>query len=398
MVANTKEYLERADANTFFLAPRDKGSELAASIGKLGLARIHLLQERFGLRPDALFLVGPDASPSRNTLRCVSGFITGGNYIWGDGKTELIPLVFYSNACGLCTVGLPSLPDKDSIFQRLLDLQSCPPSIDGINVMLDFAISNHFIAVYKLHAISQPYDFSYISILHCSAPELKVTSPLGIGLHPKASAQLSQIVENYDTPLGSIPYVSGANAIMYYNLYRYADWFAKKKRALIAMTLFPEGTILNNRMHLGLTSMNECRLGNQIVDGSVEAGDYPFLLGPNAVSFLFSPKPNLDDQCFAALGYGELSPHYARRLATPNLVPHGGGYLYDYIADFSWSLLNNGNFLQLVILTTAGNELVVPDVTDLPYRFRDESTLNWCESYGICRRTAALVPEFCLRL
>jgi hypothetical protein len=75
---NKQQLLERASAHIFSSGLNDSGERLGLANMKYGLAKIHLAQEAFGLKPDATFITAPDVSITRNTHRWESGFGYGG--------------------------------------------------------------------------------------------------------------------------------------------------------------------------------------------------------------------------------------------------------------------------------------------------------------------------------
>lgn len=390
--------MDRAHDYVFGPAGGDETSQLGDIVARIGIARLHILQTELGVPPDAYCILTPDRSPSRNSFRCRSGVVVGGVYIWGDGTREFVPLGFAPTACGLCTVGLNVLPPAVQIFNRLLAFPATQSTVDGTRIRLDFARRNHFISVFEVRALAQcpAPRHAYIAILHCSVPEIKQTSQFGFGLDYFRSQSLRDRADTLSSPLGEISFASGPLAKEYYDLCSYANSFACRKRAVIASYLFPDGEVLSNSQHHGLLSPNSCTVGSQQADSS---DVLPFLLGPNQSSFLVVPsglqvKPQLGT-------HQRVTPETARSVNTApmlgRLVPHGGGCHFDFLASSDLEIDSIHSHFSFRLTVRNGSELIVPDVSDMPYGFRNADVLTTCEQEGFCRPIAELIPKYCLR-
>ncbi|MHA1957177.1 MAG: hypothetical protein ACW968_09650, partial [Candidatus Thorarchaeota archaeon] len=69
--------------------------------------------------PDATFIGAPDATITRNLKRWNGGFGYGGKLAWGDGSNDLLILDSMPNACGMLVGGLETLPDMDSLLEKV---------------------------------------------------------------------------------------------------------------------------------------------------------------------------------------------------------------------------------------------------------------------------------------
>ena len=65
--------LERARRHIFSTGMGDAASQLSQVNMAYGLAKIHLVQEKYGLDPDASFVTTPDETISRNASRWEQG-------------------------------------------------------------------------------------------------------------------------------------------------------------------------------------------------------------------------------------------------------------------------------------------------------------------------------------
>lgn len=377
-LSSVQEYEEARQAVSFE-APRDPSSDLAEKIGTLGLARIRQLERYVGMPAAATMRVGADASPSHNSLRFRSGFFTGGEYKWGNGDTEIVPLGFSANACGYCMFGDEKRPQRDETLSRLKILVGSSHKIEGIPLQIDLGKSNHFAASFEVDPIDHQIASQVppiIHIVHCSAPELKSDSPLGVGLHIEHSESLRRRTRSYSSSLGEILYLEGSFARMYADASSFADRFAKQKREYIGRQLYPSATTLSNPMHLGLTGMNSCVLGSQVADPERLFPYFPVLLGPACDSFLVAPK--------------DTAP-----IVQP-LVPHGGGYKLDYLRSSNLFLDTENKSLMVEAVTDCGNRIVASQLNDLPFSFRRQ-VVEWIDAKGHHRPIARLRPILCVR-
>ena len=78
--------LRRAEKHVFSTGLNDATSHLAKVNMKYGLAKMHIAQRAFGIRPDATFISSPDETVTRNVTRWEQGVSYGGKITWGNGK------------------------------------------------------------------------------------------------------------------------------------------------------------------------------------------------------------------------------------------------------------------------------------------------------------------------
>ena len=69
-----EELLAQAEEYIFSTGLLDGAVHLCKANMKYGLAKIHHVQKRLGLKPDATFISTPDMTISRNSARWKSGF------------------------------------------------------------------------------------------------------------------------------------------------------------------------------------------------------------------------------------------------------------------------------------------------------------------------------------
>jgi len=123
MTLSIGDGLDRADVNLTDWAADDCAGRAAVQLSRFALARLHYLEEHYGLVPSAECIVGPDSSPSRNPGRLAAGYSTGGEVWWSPGR-PFMPVDMLPNCCGI-TVGrlLGSAEPLKEYYDRL-DLAS----------------------------------------------------------------------------------------------------------------------------------------------------------------------------------------------------------------------------------------------------------------------------------
>jgi hypothetical protein len=222
MAAND-ELLAQAEQYIFSTGLLDGATHLCKANMKYGLAKIHWVQQRLGLKPDATFVSTPDMTISRNTTRWKSGFGYGGKVSWGYGNTELVILNTKPNSCGMMVGGLDRFPDISELVGKLDKLSDRKAEIDGIEIEWDFHLSNHFIDLFWVKPLSGVKLPEYVFIIHSSARELRGDNRKGFGLYYDRSPRLKDMAERFDTPFGSLYVLTGPLVKEYYEFYRYAE-------------------------------------------------------------------------------------------------------------------------------------------------------------------------------
>lgn len=224
-----------------------------------GIAKIHFLQEKLGLKADATFISTPDATITRNAERWNNGFGYGGKIEWGNGTLELMILDLLPNACGMLVGGLEELPQIETLIDKVstISVKSSDIKVNGIKVVWDFGRGNHFIDVFKVRDIMGMENFlPYIFIIHGAGDELRDDNPKGYGLYYYRSKRLENIAKKIDTPFGKIRFLTGKEASDYYEKYKFVDDFSKRRRIEFAKRLFGDFKIISNETHQGLADIN----------------------------------------------------------------------------------------------------------------------------------------------
>jgi hypothetical protein len=391
--------LQRAMEHIFSTGLDDSGARLGLANMQYGLAKIHLAQEALGLAPDATFIAAPDLTITRNLNRWRSGFGYGGRLTWGDGQQEWIPLDLKPNCCGMLAGGLNRLPARDTLLQRVQELQSEELSLDGIPLTWDFGESNHFITLFRMTPLDDNSFLPYAFVMHGAGSELRGETVWGDGLYWDRSERLQRKAEILETPFGPLRILTGQAARDYYAFCQRVDTFARERRLLIAQRLFDEVTTYNNEAHQGLVSMNDMVLGTCLVR---EGGNTisPLTLQANLPAYLVRGRPNLSDDVIERLGLGERARRLGLydRLRSANIVPHGGGYTFPHLQDvLSVIELGQERYFELS-LGTDDSRQIVSDVCDLPYAYRGMEVVERVVELGLGELVARLDPIYVLKL
>jgi hypothetical protein len=281
---------------------------------KYGLAKIHWVQFQLGLEPDATFVGAPDATVTRNIRRWQSGIGYGGKLAWGDGQQKLVFLDSMANACGMLVGGLETIPTMDSLVESTSLALDTKEIIDDVPIEWDFAVSNHFIDLFRYKPVDENADtsFRYVFIIHGSVPELKGDNDtkFGFGLYRHKSEILRNMTEEFDTPFGKTWILTEDNASEYLRLNDFACELSRKKRSKAAEAIFGDFTEICNPIHQGLLNMNEHLLGCQNTKDKSKTGFLPIALRSDLPAYLVSGRPNFDEDIMEHLGFTKRAEKY----------------------------------------------------------------------------------------
>jgi hypothetical protein len=373
---------------------------------KYGLAKLHHVQHSMGLEPNATFIGAPDATITRNQKRWNGGFGYGGKLAWGDGGSDLLILDSMPNACGMLVGGLETLPDMDSLLEKVNSMLTHEEVIDGIPIQWDFAVGNHFIDLFRYKPSTDDSDFpyNYAFIIHGSVPELKGDNPskYGFGQYVHKSKILADMVENVNTPYGDIHMLTGDDAKQYLNLNNYACELSKKKRLRAAEELFGDFVEISNPIHQGLISMNEHLLGCQDTNDSSTGGLFPIALRSDLPAYLVQGNPSYDDEVIENLGFTKRAEKYGvmNRLLEANILPHGGGYGFPSIIGVSNVIETNSETRYFVTELATGqeSEKIFSSPREIQFSYRGKEVLKRTLDLGLCSIVAHLIPRTVLKV
>ncbi len=386
--------LDRARQHIFSTGMNDSGSRLCLANMPYGIAKLHCLQERLGVEPDATFVATPDMTISRNITRWQSGFGYGGKISWGDGGNDALVLDTKPNVCGMLVGSIEEMPEIPDLIRRMAKMTADPPEIDGLPIKWDFAKGNHFIDICVIDPIVPDLNLpKYAFVLHAAGGELRSETSHGPGLYWDFSDELMARCDKLETPFGPLHYLSGEYAESYMEFYRYADEFAKRRRLLAAERLFDEFDLIANETHQGLINKNEAILGCHHIDLDADKL-YPLMLRSDIPGYLLRGKPNFSDTTIDALGFRGRAEELGvlHRLTNANLLPHGAGYTLPHILDVTRVIEESGiRYFECDTVNDRGRE-VISHPRDVPHDYRGRSVVLATMELDLGEMVAKLVP------
>ena len=392
--------LQRAAEHIFSTGVADSGTRLGLANMTYGLAKIHHVQERLGMRPDATFVSAPDVTVTRNTSRWRSGFGYGGALTWGDGDDEVVFLDLKPNACGMLMGALDHRPNERELLARLQDLGHEKSEIRGIPLQWDFGESNHFIDVFRVEPESgAPDDLPpYAFLMHVAGSELRGETDLGPGLYWDHSPALRERMEVHQTPFGPLRVLTGSCAQEYLDHYHEVEAFVRERRLYAAERIFGDFEILNNDTHQGLVGLNRILLGCYSFDDAERL--YPVGLRPDVPAYLVRGRPNLTEDAMDRLGMLERATRLGvrDRVEGANVLPHGGGYVFPDIEDVARVHEMNGDRYFEVVLREGRGRSILEQVGHLPFEYRGSQVLQRALDLDMLEVAARLSPEYVLKV
>jgi len=395
-----EEYLSRAKDHLFMTGVNDNGMKLCAANMVYGIAKIHFLQEKLGLKADATFISTPDATITRNAERWNNGFGYGGKIEWGNEALELMILDLLPNACGMLVGGLEELPQIEILIDKVstISVKSSDIKVNGIKVVWDFGKGNHFIDVFKVRDIMGMENFlPYIFIIHGAGDELRDDNPKGYGLYYYRSKRLENIAKKIDTPFGKIRFLTGKEASDYYEQYKFVDDFSKRRRIEFAKRLFGDFKIISNETHQGLADINTMLLGCHLIkDNQI----LPIALRGDLPAYLVYGKPSFTKEQIENLGFEKRAKKLdlTNRLRNANVVPHGGGYHFPDILSVLKVIENNGQRYFLMDLINDRGKKVIKDLREIPYDYRGRMVVLRTLELDLAKIIAKLIPLYVLKI
>jgi len=397
---NRQELLKNARNHCFFIGLNDSGAALCRANSIYGIAGIHYVQQKLGMKANATFITTPDMTITRNESRWKSGFGYGGKVSWGEGDIEFIILNTKPNACGMLVGGLEELPDIKSLIKKLYEIEMSKIQIDDIEVTWDFYKSNHFIDLFEVKPVAKielnlpPYAF----IIHGSADEFKGDNKLGFGLYFNKSKRLSEMAEYIQTPFADLYILTGSNAKRYFEKYKYVENFTKKKRKQAAELLFGSFKEISNETHQGLINMNEILLGCHYVKNDDTL--FPFTLRGDLPAYLVRGNPNLSPESIDLLGFEKRAKRLDvyDKLLKANIFPHGGGYVLPDILTVNEVIEIDGKRCFEVDMQNDRGKKIISEVRELPFEYRGRMVVLRALEIGIIEIIAKLIPKYVLKI
>lgn len=393
-----RDLLERANDHYFSTGLGDGASCLCRANMQYGLAKIHVVQERFGLDPDAIFISSPDETVTRNVNRWKAGFGYGGRLVWGSGKEKLIILDTMPNACGMLVGGLDELPEIRQLLQHIKDLQNI--YVDDVKIEWDYYRGNHFIDLFKIVNQSPDHNLpEYAFIVHGSVSELRGETEKGLGLYLEKSKSLKERSTLVETKFGPLHVLLDSDAEEYFSFFKYAEFLAEEKRKEIAKEIFGRFTEVCNIAHQLLLNYNVLLLGCHDTK-SQDACVFPIALRADLPAFLMKGIDNLKDDTMEILGFRKRAERLGviDTLANANILPHGGGYAFnDFVGVKDVMEIDGERYFVLDMKSGMGN-LVCSNVRDLEFCYRGKRVVTRSVELGLGKVAARLIPYWALKV
>lgn len=378
------EALEEAGEYIFSTGLNDTGSQLFRSSMVVGMAKLHYLQEKLGIKRRAIFISTPDENPLRRQVDWLGGFAYGGKLVWGNGDLDLMVLNTKPNGCGML-VGKVDDVDFDVLEEKLKSLLGTHPSIttlrgDHIDVEWDFNLGNHFIDVFDIFDYEtgeqQPYK---VVIVHSDAPEMKEKNQGGMGLYyNQDNPELHRLMKKLKTPFGDVYYLTGQDAEQYLQLVGVVRDFAERKRDYVFNYLFRDGEMIMNRSHQTLINRNQIVLGAY----HVPEGDntlFPVTTNVDEASYLVRGRPSLTDDVIDGLGFKPRAKQFSveHQLRTANVIPHGAGYTFpslDHVTGFD--IQSDNQIVPTALFKGSAERVPLTSIREIPYNYRGKEVID----------------------
>jgi len=393
-----EEFLNEAEKHIFSMGLGDSGSKLCKANMKYGLAKIHYWQESSGITPRATFISTPDMTVTRNVNRWRAGFGYGGKISWGKGDEEIIVLNTKPNACGMFVGGLERFPDEKRLLERVEVFQKKKSFVNKIKVKWDFSKGNHFIEIFSVKPMVEVELPPYVFVIHGSASELRENSPFAWGLYYDKSPALKKEADCVNTPFGPLCILEGKKAKRYFELYQFADAFAKQKRELVAKELFGDCQLISNETHQGLLNYNEILLGAHYINGKSKL--YPLTLRADLPAYLLKGRKNLRPESIESLGFGKRARKLGvyQRLRQANLIPHGGGYTFPQLLSVEEVYEIGGKrYFKADAANDRGKQIIF-DVRDIPFIYRGREVALKLLELELGEIAAKLIPLYVIKV
>jgi hypothetical protein len=206
------------------------------------------------------------------------------------------------------------------------------------------------------------------------------------------------MAEHIKTPFGEFHILTGGSAKKYFEKYRYAENFAKKKRKLAAKLLFGEFVEVSDETHQGLINMNEIVLGCHYL--KTDATLFPLTLRGDLPAYLVRGNPNLSPEGIELLGFEKRAKRLGvyNKLLNANIIPHGGGYTLPDILSVNKVIEVDGErYFEVEMLNDRGKK-IISEVQELPYEYRGRTVVLRALEIGLIEIVAKLIPQYVLKI
>ena len=398
-----KDLLARAKQYIFSTGLNDGTSKLCKANMKYGLAQFHIIQEKYGLEPNATFISSPDETISRNAYRWNSGLGYGGRVTWGNGSDKLVFLNTKPNHCGILVGGLERLPEIYDIIEGIDEIKSKILYYDNIKIDWDYGISNHFINCFETKNLSN-LDFPpYMFMIHGSAPEFRDDS-YGIGLYIDKSKTLKSMAIEESTIFGKQYILLDTEAKEYLEFNYKASEFSNMKRRIIADNLFQDYEIICNQPHQFLKDYNNMYLGSNCTDMDSDIIKYdifPTTLRADIAAYLFKGKQNFSETTLKNMNFIKRAEKLGLLdlLRNANVLPHGAGVELIGIKNINRIFeYKNQRYFECELKSKTRGIKVIRDMSNLEFSYRGRDVILKTLQLELGEMIARLKPIFSLKV
>ena len=399
-----KKLLTRAKQFIFSTGLNDGTSKLCKANMNYGLAQFHIIQEKYGLEPNATFISSPDETISRNAYRWNSGLGYGGRITWGKGNDKLVFLNTKPNHCGILVGGLERIPEIYNIIEGIDEIKSKILYYDNIKIDWDYGISNHFINCFETKNLSTLDLPPYMFMIHGSAPEFR-DDTYGIGLYIDKSKTLKNIAIEETTVFGKQYILLDSEAREYLEFNMMAAEFSNMKRRIIADNIFGKDyEIVCNQPHQFLKDYNNMYLGSNCTDlkcDLIKNNIFPTALRADIAAYLFKGKQNFSETTLKNMRFTERAENLGLLdlLRNANVLPHGGGYSFPDIRKVRNVLeYKDQRYFECELRSDTERLKIVRDVTNLQFEYRGRSVALKTLQLDLGEMVARLIPIFSLKV
>ncbi|MFX1275876.1 MAG: hypothetical protein ACFFBP_08050 [Promethearchaeota archaeon] len=398
------DLLKRAEEFIFSTGINDGASKLCKANMKYGLAQFHLIQEKYGFEPKAMFISSPDETISRNLIRWESGLGYGGRISWGNGNQKIIFLNTKPNQCGILAGGLEEPPDPYDLIKKIDEIKNIELYYDQIKLKWDYGISNHFINCFKTYNLSDIDLPPYLFFIHGSAPELR-DDTYGIGFYFDKSKTLKERAIEEETIFGKQYILLDDDATEFLNYTDRALEFSMVKREMIAEHLFGKNIeVICNQPHQFLKDYNNMYLGSNCTDISsdkIKNNIFPITLRADLSAYLFKGKKNLSEITIKNLRFLERANklNLLDTLLNADILPHGGGYKFPDIKDIHQILeYKYQKYFSCSMMLDTTRYKIIRDPSQIEYEYRGREVVLKTLQLDLGENLARLNPIFSLKL
>ncbi|MHA1410631.1 MAG: hypothetical protein ACTSQY_10065, partial [Candidatus Odinarchaeia archaeon] len=240
----------------------------------------------------------------------------------------------------------------------------------------------------------------YAFIINCSTPELKKENEKGVGLYYNKSKSLQDKLIKFKTPFGDCKILVDTDAKEYYDFYKYAEEFSKRKRILAAKEVFGEFRVIANTTHQGLANYNEIFLGCHHMEKEDKNKFYPVTLRADLPSYIVQGINNFSDEVLENLGFYNRAKELGvlERLRKANIFLHGAGYVFPDIVRVK-DVISIGK--KRYFVTELHNELgdkIFSNPREMQFVYRGRQPIIRSVELKMINLVASLIPQFILKV